>query len=334
MNHFFKLILFSLSFFIFSCQEKPKQEDKSEDTQIKKAVLPNNFNSDSAYVYIAKQVSFGPRVPNTESHRKCALWIESTLKKWADTIYIQAFDAKNYKGDILKAKNIIGSFNPKNRTRIVLAAHWDTRPQADQDALDKSTPSDGANDGGSGVGVLLEIARQLHLNKPTLGIDIIFFDVEDGGANNNDIPDTWCLGSQYWSEHKHVPDYMATNGILLDMVGAKNATFAREGGSAKFDNDFLGLVWQTGVNLGYGSYFIDYMKQEITDDHFYMSTKGGVPTIDIIEYSPQTNSGFGAYWHTHNDNMSIIDKQTLTAVGRTVLQVVFDKDANQTIEGL
>ena len=315
---------------MFSCQGTENgPKDKDGDTLVsQKTLLPNNFNSDSAYQYIAKQVSFGPRVPNTAAHRNCAVWMEAMLNKWADTVYVQSFDAKNYKGEIWKAKNLIGAFNPENSHRILLCAHWDTRPQADQDAMDKTTPSDGANDGGSGVGVLLEIARQLHANKPELGIDIIFFDVEDGGSNSEDVKDTWCLGSQYWAKHPHVPYYKAKNGILLDMVGAKDATFAREGMSVRFDNNFLSTIWQTAASLEFGNYFINYTKGPITDDHYYVSIFANIPTIDIIDYNSKTESGFGDYWHTHKDNMSIIDRQTLNAVGKTVLQTVLNIEAN------
>ncbi len=326
------LLLFSAILSIFCACKGPTTDEATQSLADSlnpvKALLQNNFNSDSAYAYVAKQVSFGPRVPNTEAHRRCGNWMETMLKQWADTVYVQAFDAKSKAGVIWKAKNIIGAFNPKNPNRILLCAHWDTRPQADQDTKDKTTPSDGANDGGSGVGVLLEIARQLHLVKPELGIDIMFFDVEDGGTNSSEDQDTWCLGSQYWTKHKHVEDYRATNGILLDMVGAKNATFAREEMSVRFDNNLLGLVWRTAVTLGYGNYFIDYNKAGITDDHVYLSFYGGVPTIDIIDYNSKTESGFGTYWHTHDDNMSIIDRQTLMAVGKTVLQTVLKKEAN------
>ncbi|MFM9943975.1 MAG: M28 family peptidase [Bacteroidia bacterium] len=329
-----KYILIASTLFLIiavsSCQgpSKDPAENEGDSSATQKAVLPNNFNADSAYMYIAKQVSFGPRVPNTEPHKKCGEWLETMLKKWADTVIIQTFDAKNYKNEILKAKNLIGSFNPKSINRMVLCAHWDTRPQADQDLKDKTTPSDGANDGASGVGVLLEMARQMHANKPEMGIDIIFFDVEDGGSNDSEIKDSWCLGSQYWAKHPHTTDYMAKNGILLDMVGAKNAQFAREEMSVRFDNELVGYVWRTAISMGYGSYFIEYNKAGITDDHVYLSFYGNVPTIDIIDYSSETESGFGKYWHTHDDNMSVIDKQTLMAVGKTVLQVVRNKDAN------
>ena len=330
MRYILNLSAFIILSTLFSCQgpaDEPDDEQGDSGTKTK-TVLPNNFNADSAYLYIEKQVSFGPRVPNTEAHRKCAFWLENMLKKWCDTIYVQSFDAKSYKGEIWKAKNLIGVFNPENRDRILLCAHWDTRPMADQDLKDKTTPADGANDGGSGVGVLLEIARQIHSKKPELGIDIIFFDVEDGGSNSDDVKDSWCLGSQYWAKNPHIPDYRARNGILLDMVGAKNATFAREEMSIQFDNNLLATVWQTGASLGYGNYFINYNKSGITDDHVYISYHRNVPTIDIIDYNSKTTSGFGTYWHTHDDNMSVIDKQTLNAVGRTVLQTVLNREAN------
>ncbi len=330
MKHLLYFASFLVLFSGYSCKghKTDNAEDGGKDSVVTKALLPNNFNSDSAYEYIAKQVSFGPRVPNTEAHHKCAVWMESMLKKWADTVYVQSFEVKSYKGETWKAKNIIGSFNPQNTHRLLLCAHWDTRPQADQDKTNPTTPSDGANDGGSGIGVLLEIARQLHLLKPELGIDIIFFDVEDGGSNTNETESTWCLGSKYWAQHPHVTDYMAKNGILLDMVGSKNAIFAREQMSAIFDNNFLGKVWQTASSIGFGSFFSNYNRAGITDDHVNVSTLAHVPTIDIIDYSPHTSSGFGAYWHTHDDNMSIIDKFTLNAVGKTVLQVVLNEEAN------
>ncbi len=331
MKYLIKITIFSFALSLFSCKgpsEDGNDTNQNDTATAQKSVLPNNFNSDSAYEFIAKQVSFGPRVPNTQAHRNCGVWMTEMLKKWCDTVYIQTFDAKSYKGEIWKAKNLIGSFNPQNPNRLLLCAHWDTRPQADQDVINPSTPSDGANDGGSGVGVLLEIARQLNLQKPGIGIDIVLFDVEDGGSNGNEIESTWCLGSQYWGKRPHVADYTAKNGILLDMVGSKNAIFAREEMSALHDNEFLGKVWQTGISLGFGSYFSNYNKGGITDDHVYVTKLTGIKTIDIIDYSPNTQSGFGAYWHTHNDNMSVIDKATLNAVGKTVLQVVLNHDAS------
>jgi len=314
-------------FAVTSCAGPKEDPDDQNTRDSTKAALPNNFNMDTAYQFVQAQVDFGPRVPNSDAHEKCAQWLIRQLKKWSDTVYIQNFISKNYKGEDWKGTNIVGTINPKNADRLLLCAHWDTRPWADQDPISPTTPSDGASDGASGVAVLLEIARQLHAQRPTLGIDILFFDLEDGGANESEVTNTWCLGSQYWSKHTHIPEYKAKNGILLDMVGGKNALFAREGMSIRFDNNFLGQVWQTASLLNFGNYFINYTKDGITDDHVYVSYDAKIPTIDIIEYDPNSSSGFAKYWHTHNDNMSAIDKQTLNAVGKTVLQVVLNKDA-------
>ena len=323
-------LLASLSF-LFSCNGNERKPDEEEgDDTTTQAVVSNPFNMDSAYAYVQKQVDFGPRVPNTEAHNQCAEWLKAMLQKWSDTVYVQNFTAKNYKGEEWRGVNLIGTFNPQNRERLLLCAHWDTRPWADQDTKNPNTPSDGASDGASGVGVLLEIARQLHLKKPALGIDILFFDLEDGGDNEGEVSNSWCLGSQYWARHLHVPDYRAKNGILLDMVGGRNALFAREAMSIRFDNNFLGEVWNTAASINFGNYFINYTKAGITDDHVYVSYEAKVPTIDIIEYNPNTTSGFGKYWHTHDDNMSVIDKNTLNAVGKTVLQVVLKRDAVPT----
>ena len=328
MRLLFKLFCFYAVFASVSCSgptENPDDQNPGDTT--KKASMPNNFNMDSAYQYVQNQVDFGPRVPNSDAHEKCAQWLKTQLQKWTDTVYVQNFVSKNYKGEDWRGTNLVGAINPKNPDRLLLCAHWDTRPWADQDPVNPTTPSDGASDGASGVGVLLEIARQLHAQKPTLGIDILFFDLEDGGSNESEVTNTWCLGSQYWSKNTHIPDYKAKNGILLDMVGGRNALFAREGMSIRFDNNFLGQVWQTAATLNFGNYFINYTKDGITDDHVYISYDAKIPTIDIIEYDPNSSSGFAKYWHTHKDNMTAIDRLTLNAVGKTVLQVVLNKDA-------
>ena len=310
---------------IFSCNNTPKEDentDAEEESAINEAFNSVSFDADSAYSFVSRQVAFGPRVPNTSAHKNCGNWLIKMLNKYCDTVYVQEFKAKSYKNEQWNGTNIIGTINPDARKRLLLCAHWDTRPQADEDTIKPHLPSDGANDGASGVGVLIEVARQLKLKKPDVGIDIIFFDLEDGGSSSeNEIEGTWCLGSQYWAKNLHNPNYRALNGILLDMVGAPNATFAHEGMSVKFDNNFLGIVWQAAASMGFGNYFINYSKSGITDDHVYVSFLAKIPTIDIIEYNPRTESGFISSWHTHKDNMSGIDKNTLFAVGKTLLYV-------------
>lgn len=314
--------------FIHSCKPNDPNHDLDQPvddtlTSVNKVSMkPVSFDADSAYGYVEKQVSFGPRVPGTPAHAKTALWLINRLNEFTDTVYVQKGEVSGFQGKNVEFQNIIGAFNPQSKDRILLCAHWDTRPLADEDPKAPNRPADGANDGGSGVGVLLEIARQLSTNRPGLGIDIVLFDVEDGGERRG-ASETWCLGSQYWSRTPHVAGYTARFGILLDMVGAKGATFPHELHSLDFAADYVHLVWQTAQSLGYGNYFRNEKGGHITDDHYYINSILGIRTLDIIHYNTSTNTGFGSFWHTQNDNMSIIDKNTLKAVGHTVLEVIY-----------
>jgi glutaminyl-peptide cyclotransferase len=292
-----------------------------------------DFQADSAYAFIARQVGFGPRVPNTAAHRACGDYLIQKLKTLGAQVTVQEFESIAYDGKKLKLRNIVGAYNPTAANRVLLAAHWDTRPFADKDATSPGTPNAGANDGGSGVGVLLEIARSLQAAQvnEAMGVDIIFFDGEDyGDAEGMAAPQpgyeqTWCLGSQYWAKQQHQPGYRANFGILLDMVGAKGARFAIEENSRAMAPQVVNNVWQTASQLGYSDYFIYTPNGAITDDHLYM-TKGGVPSIDIIDFDPSSPDGtFGKYHHRHTDTMEIIDRNTLKAVGQTVLQVIFNQ---------
>lgn len=322
-------ILMVICFIWSGCQDgskKKKEKPTGKDTTaiVRTPVKPKHipFNADSAYYYIEKQVSFGPRVPNTFGHRVTAKFLSEELDRFADHVFVQEAKVTNHKNEILNIQNIIAEFNPEKRDRILLCAHWDTRPIADQDRKRTFEPIDGANDGGSGVGVLLEIARVLDSLDFQRGVDIILFDAEDGGSRDPDEINSWCLGSQFWGSNLHRPGYTARFGILLDMVGAKNATFAREMHSQQNAPGVVDMVWRTGQNLGFGDYFVNMQGGYITDDHQYVFFATRIPTIDIIEYDVNSPNGFGAYWHTHDDNMDIISKETLTAVGKTVMAVL------------
>ena len=314
--------------FLTSCdsQKKPAAVAEPEAPAVASISAPD-FNADSAYAYIAKQVSFGPRVPNSAAHVATGDYLISKLKSLGARVQIQSFESTAYDGKVLKLRNIIGSYNTGAANRILLAAHWDTRPFADKDSVNPTKPADGANDGASGVGVLLEMGRVLNTarNNPGIGVDIIFFDGEDYGNANGGTEETWCLGSQYWAKNKHQNGYNANFGILLDMVGAKGAKFAQESYSKQFAPQVVNTVWKTASQLGFSDYFIYTESGGITDDHVFMS-QGGVPSIDIIEYDPTSPDGtFGKYHHRHTDNMSVIDKNTLKAVGQTVLQVIYNQ---------
>ena len=296
------------------------------------AIVPI-FDADSAYSFVARQVAFGPRVPGTATHRKCGDYLVEKLRSYGADVITQDVDLKAYNGDVLKARNIIAQFQPQKEERIMLCAHWDTRPWADSDP-DKANhykPLPGANDGGSGVGVLLEIARQLSMNPTKVGVDIIFFDAEDYGLHENDVEKyssirhSWALGSQYWAYFPHVAGYNPRYGILLDIVGAPGSKFHQEYYSTYFAQGVVDKVWQWAKKAGYPQYFIAEEGGAITDDHFYVNSTAGIPCIDIINYDPESPNGFGPHHHTMKDDMDWIDAATLKAVGQTVLTVIYNE---------
>ncbi|MDD2284335.1 MAG: M28 family peptidase [Paludibacter sp.] len=320
-----KISLFLIAALFFSCRQQAKPVVSSEVPVIVPA-----FSADSAYHYIQGQVNFGPRVPNTNAHKACAEYLVASLQRFGAKVTEQKVKLTAFNGNTLDANNIIASFKPDEPQRILLFAHWDSRPWSDHDPdpRNHNKPVLGANDGASGVGVLLEIGRQIGLQSPHLGVDIIFFDAEDYGAPEDyrgNSTDSWCLGSQYWTKNPHVNAYRAKFGILLDMVGAKGAKFYREQVSDYYARNIVDRIWNTATNLGFDKYFINRSEGSITDDHLYVNQIAGIPSANIIQYDPQSEKGFGYYWHTVNDNMSNINKETLFAVGTTVMHVIYNE---------
>ncbi|MCF8364997.1 MAG: M28 family peptidase [Bacteroidales bacterium] len=317
-----------------SCGDGKSVKSTTSQKQSKIIVKPKLstpvFNADSAYYFVEKQLSFGPRVPETEAHEACALWLEATLGKFADSVMVQEFKARVYDNRIFSGKNIIASFKPDFQNRIFLSSHWDSRPYADHDpdVSKHDVPIDGANDGASGTGVLIEIARQLSIQNPGIGIDIVLFDLEDYGppqdSQTDQASETWGLGSQYWARNFHVPGYSARYGILLDMVGASDAIFPLEGFSMYYAPDIVKKVWNIAGEIGYGDYFVFDNGGYITDDHYFVNLIAQIPTINIIHLDPASVNGtFYDHWHTVNDNLEQIEPATLKVVGQTVLEVIF-----------
>ena len=310
---------------------RSKSADISEGTISGNGIDVPPFNADSAYLYIQTQADFGPRVPNTPAHKACGDFLAGKLEAFGAKVYNQYADLVAYDNTILKARNIIGAYNPESKRRVLLCAHWDSRPYADADNDEKNhkTPILGVNDGASGVGVLLEVARQLQRQAPAIGIDIIFFDAEDYGIpafyKGSYKEDTWCLGSQYWGHVPHVDGYNARFGILLDMVGGKNSTFYQERFSKRTAGKQVKKIWDAAHRLGFGRFFPKEQGTEVTDDHIYVYNLRQIPCVDIINYDPESSKGFGDFWHTVDDNMDIIDKATLNAVGQTVLEVIYNE---------
>ena len=275
------------------------------------------FDSSKAMELTRQQCEFGPRVPGTPAHAKCADWLMSTLQASCDTVIMQTGTVQTATEGPLGIKNIIGIINPEASQRLLLLAHWDCRPWADNDpdAANHRKPVMGANDGASGVAVLLQLANQLKADKTTLGIDIVLVDAEDMGVDDNE--ESWALGTQYWASHPHVQGYKPVFGILLDMVGASDATFTREYYSTQYARGFVDLVWNNAA----GSHFINAQGGAVTDDHIFVN-RAGIPCVDIIDMRSDSPTGFCPEWHTVHDTMDAIDPATLGEVGQTLLNVI------------
>ncbi|RAI98759.1 peptidase M28-like protein [Chitinophaga skermanii] len=307
-----------------SSNNKPSSTDTANVPATPTVTAPT-FDADSAYDYVAKQVAFGPRIPGTPAQQKCADWLIAKMKSYADTVYMQKTTVTVPGGKNVPCINIIASFNPAAKQRILLVAHWDTRPFADEEKANPTAKIDGADDGGSGVAVAMEAARQMKAKNPGIGVDILLNDVEDYGDTKDD--NTFCLGTQYWAKNPHIPGYTANYGIGLDMVGAKGARFFMEAVSKQYANRQMMNFWNAGNTVGFSSYFpYDDIGAGTTDDHLYVNTIAKIPTFDVIAF--QSNANFLPHWHTTKDNMDVIDKNTLKAVGQTLLQVLYVQPFN------
>lgn len=317
----------ALALLLVSCGSNSGKPSQVEQ----KPVEVPSFNADSAYHYTATQVAFGPRVPNTQAHRDCGDYFVTELRRYGAEVTEQCMEVFTYNNIKLDARNVIGAFSPEKKNRVLLFAHWDTRPFADHDPdpANHRKPIDGANDGAGACGVLLEIARQISISQPEVGVDIIFFDAEDWGTPTFDRSrygsEGWCLGSEYWSKNPHVPNYIAKYGILLDMVSAPGAMFYQEGLSLHYAKSVVDKVWQAAGLLGYGNYFVNDRGGYIEDDHAQVNEHRRIPSINIIQHDPATETGFGAYWHTMADNMDNVSKETMKAVGQTVLYIIYNE---------
>ena len=314
---------------MLSCGNLRKQT--VDDTATLQPVGPV-FSADSAYLYCQQQCDFGPRTMNSKAHDLCEEWIVSKFKAFGMDVTTQKADLKGFDGTILKSTNIIASYKSELANRILLCAHWDSRPWADNDPdeANHKTPVLAANDGASGVAVMLEVARQLP-DTLGIGVDFVCFDAEDWGvpqwSDAVDDGNSWALGAQYWAANcpkKQAKTYRF--GILLDMVGGQGAQFYKEGMSLQYASSVVDKVWRAAQVVGFGSMFPTQTGSRITDDHIPVNRVAKIPTIDIIPYYPNCEqSSFGPTWHTVNDDMTHIDKNTLQAVGQTMIQVIFSE---------
>ena len=356
----FSFLLLSSSFLVTSCGLR-KQATSTESVSIQ-PVGPA-FCADSAFAFCEAQCEFGPRTMNSQAHEDCGAWIMEKFKSYGMSVTPQKALLKGYDGTMLRATNIIASYRPDLTDRILICARGDSRPWADNDPDEANwhKPVLAANDGASGVAVMLELARlisspklgeagrglnerqtaadsvsdgnhnsQLSILNSQLGIDFLCFDAEDWGfpqwEEANDPGDTWALGAQYWAANPHVDGYKARYGILLDMVGGQGAQFYQEQQSLRYARSIVNKVWRASQVVGFGSFFPSREGVGITDDHLPVNRVAKIPCIDIIPYYPDcAQSSFGPTWHTVNDDMAHIDRNTLQAVGQTLVQVLWSE---------
>ena len=318
----------ALSWALTACGGSQSKAQAGEaGAQAEEAVSVPAFNADSAYAYVAAQTAMGPRVPGTAAHRQCRDWMAAMLKGFgADTVWVQRGSQDNHRGGTAEVNNVIARFNLKSPRRVLLLAHYDTRPWADEDpdAANHSKPIDGANDGASGVGVIMEIARQAGMAAPGVGVDVLMADVEDSGTSGNDAESdlTWCLGTQYFAQNLPYTGRLPEAAVLLDMVGGKDAVFPQEYFSQQAAGSVVNALWQAAERAGYGARFPKRMGGAVNDDHVPL-IGAGIKAVDIIECGNAQTGSFNPTWHTMADNLDNIATQTLTAVGQTVMQYIY-----------
>ncbi|MCR4659537.1 MAG: M28 family peptidase [Bacteroidales bacterium] len=282
--------------------------------------------ADSAMAFATAQLAFGPRIPGSRAAAQCRHYIASNMARWVDTVIMQPFGATLWDGTEVRGTNIIASLNPQAPQRVLLAAHYDSRLWADHDPdpNNQHSPVPGANDGASGSALLMEMARVMSQMPPSVGVDFIFFDLEDQGTPDwadNHADNTWCKGSQHWGQTPHTPFYKAQYGILLDMVGSHQPRFTKEEISRHFAPGLTDKVWQVAAAIGHGAMFVQQNTDPILDDHLYINQLTGIPTIDLVQNSPECS--FFTHWHTTSDNLDALDPRTLEAVARVVLTTIY-----------
>ena len=325
----YSFFVFIFLFLLSSCGSRKQATEESTNFTPTGPV----FNADSAYAFCQAQCDFGPRVMNSDNHEMCGAWIMKKFEGYGLTVTPQRTALRGFNGTFLKGTNITASYLPEQNDRILLCAHWDSRPWADNDPDEANwkKPVPAANDGASGVAVMLEIARLLANDSLRLGVDFVCFDAEDWGvpqwSDAEDRGDSWALGAQHWAAHidkKTAKSYRF--GILLDMVGGEGAHFYQEQMSLYYARNVVDKVWKAAQVIGFGSFFPKDAGGGITDDHIPVNKVAKIPCIDIIPYYPDCQqSSFGPTWHTIHDDMEHIDKNTLQAVGQTLVQVLFSE---------
>lgn len=302
--------------------DSPSTTPSTDYTQV---AVPS-FSTDSAYAFAAAQLAFGYRTPGSKAWEKCAEYLATQMGRWCDTVMVQPFKATLWDGSVVPGRNIIASLNPSADKRVLLAAHWDSRLWADHDPDDGNTrkPVPGANDGASGVATLMEMARTMSQMPPSVGVDFIFFDVEDQGQpewSDRYEDNTWCKGSQHWAQNRHTPAYTAVYGVLFDMVGTDAPRFTKEEVSRYYAPGLTDKMWNVAAALGFGNIFVAQNTDAILDDHLYVNQIAGIPMVDIVQNSGTTS--FFPHWHTTTDNLDNLNAETMSKVATVTMKTIY-----------
>jgi hypothetical protein len=271
------------------------------------------FNGPTAFSYVERQMAFGPRIPNTPSHRQTGDWLLAELRARADTVIVQEIRHVTRRGDTLRLRNFFARFRPQATERVLLLAHWDTRPMADRSANlgQQRMPVPGANDGASGVAVLLGVADALKARAPAGGVDLLFVDGEDFGdfADSNDV----LIGSRWFAAHQPA-GYQPLFAVLFDMVGDKDLQIFQEGQSVAFAPEVVQRVWRVAAERGHERQFIPSVRHTLTDDHVALQ-KVGIHAIDVVDFDYP-------YWHTTEDTIDKVSAASLQIVGDVAVALV------------
>lgn len=321
-----KIILFAACLLVLAgCKHKQPERQPALSVDYTQVTVPA-FCADSAYRYVAEQLAFGNRIPGSKAWQQCGEYLQNRMRCWCDTVVVQDFKATLWDDSRVPGRNIIASINPQADKRVMLAAHWDSRMWADHDPDDArwKQPVPGANDGASGAAVLMEMARVMSQMPPSVGVDFVFFDVEDQGIPEwSEVYDdnTWCKGSQYWAQNRHMPFYTAVYGVLFDMVGTSEPRFTKEQVSRYYAPGLTDKLWSVAAALGYGSVFVNQDTDPILDDHLYVNQIAGIPMVDIVQNS--SNISFFRHWHTTTDNLDVVSAETLRMVAMVTMKTIY-----------
>jgi len=269
------------------------------------------FDGHSAFRYLERQCEFGPRPPGSAAHEETLAWLVAELERFADDVAVQRFTAVVDTRSV-ELSNVIASFRPLERNRVLLAAHWDTRPIAenDPDPASRATPILGANDGASGVAVLLELARMMSERAPGLGVDVVLFDGEDGGDGGG-LYD-WCVGSTYYASR--MGSYCPAYAVVVDMIGDRDLSIPKEPNSISAGGDEVERVWAAARRVG-ATAFADRSGVAVYDDHVPL-IRAGIPTVLIIDFNYR-------YWHTLEDTPDKCSPESLEQVGSVLASLVY-----------